>query len=184
MIKNVLIFVIGFFCGALFLNLLCINALNVHKTIIKAKLSAEQQMLAQRAQRDSDFLRALIHRWNVVDLNSKDGFRIFRKNQSEKNNLGFSFPFAAIVLRQIEKKSDPAGKGKIMQEGLERAQLALAMEEAGMPHRAAEQWEKAAKLSGQEISRMKRLAENLRKKVYTDYIKKPKKLYWTINWAE
>ena len=169
--KNILIFLIGFFCGVLFLNLLCMNALRVQKNIIKSELSAEQQMLAQRAERKGDYTRALIHRWNVVDLASPDGFRVFRDKKSKKDNLGFLFLFHAITLRQMEKRIDPRGKGRKINEGIERARLALTLEEAGMTEVAAEQWNKAAELTSMKIEEVKKLVLDLRKEIYSGLYK-------------
>lgn len=172
--RNILIFVIGFICGALFLNLLCINALRVHKNIIKSELSAEQQMLAQRAERKGNYVRALVHRWNVADLASQDSFRIFNK-KSKKYNLGFLFPFAAIALREMEKAVDQEGKARKIDEGMGRAQLALTMEKAGMPQAAAKQWKRAAELISIEVERVKKMALDLRKEIHSDSYKKAEK---------
>lgn len=173
--KNIFIFLIGFFCGALLLNLLSMNAIKINKNIIKAELSAEQQMLAQRAERKGNYMRALAHRWNVVDIASQDGFRIFRDRKSKNNNLGFLFTFQAIVLRQMEKAVDPEGKGRKIDEGMQRAQLALTLEKAGMHEVAAEQWKKAAELISIEIERVKKMTLDMRKEIYSDLYKKAEK---------
>jgi len=173
--KGILIFLIGFLCGALFLNLLCINAIKVHKNIIRAELGVEQQLLAQRAEKKRDYIRALVHRWNVVDTASQDGFRVFRPETSQRIDGGFFFPFHAIVLRQVEKTTDPKGKGQKINEGLQRAQLALTMEKAGMIEAAEEQWEKATELIPIDIDRLKIMSLENRKNIHSDLYKEAEK---------
>jgi len=174
--KNISLFIIGFICGGLLLNFLSINAIKVHKRIIRSGLEAEQQMLAQRAEREGDYMQALVHRWNVVGAASQEGFRVFRPETSKGVDVGFIFPFQAIILSQIFKAADPQGKGKRVNDGLQRAQLALTMEKVGMVETAAEQWKKAAELIPMEIDRLKKMTLGSREKIYSDLSKEAERV--------
>ena len=132
--KSILIFVIGFICGAIFLNLLCVNAISEHKNIMRYSLAIEQEMLARRARREGNDMRALVHCWNTVDAVCEDGFHIFRSKSAQKGGDepffrgdGFFFPYQAIARRFMANMILSLDK-KRMNEGMQRAQLALAME--------------------------------------------------------
>ena len=151
--KSILIFVVGFICGAIFLNLLCMNAIIAHKNIMRYNFSVEQEMLARRAQREGNDMRALVHCWNTVDAVCEDGFRIFRPKSTQKGGDeplfrgdGFFFPYQAIAMRFMENMLLPLDK-KRMNEGMQRAQLALAMEKVALEEAAQTQWQEAAVLS-------------------------------------
>ncbi len=151
--KPILIFIIGFICGAIFLNLLCMNAIIAHKNIMRYNFSVEQEMLARRAQREGNDMRALVHCWNTVDAICEDGFRIFRSKSAQKGadgllfrGDGFFFPYQAIAMRFMENIILPLDK-KRMNEGMQRAQLALAMEKVALEEAAQTQWQEAAVLS-------------------------------------
>ena len=151
--KAILIFIIGFVCGAIFLNLLCMNAIIVHKNIMRYNFSVEQEMLARRAQRGGNDMRALVHCWNTVDAVCEDGFRIFRPKSAQKGGDdpffrgdGFFFPYQAIGMRFMENRILPLDR-KRMNEAMQRAQLALAMEKVALKEAAQTQWQEAAVLS-------------------------------------
>ena len=159
--KSILIFVIGFICGAIFLNLLCMNAIITHKTIMRYNFSIEQEMLARRAQREGNNIRALVHCWNTVDAVCEDGFRIFRPKSTQKGGDepffrgdGFFFPYQAIAMRFMDTIFLPLDQ-KRMNEGMQRAQLALAMEEVALEEAAQTQWQEAAVLSSNHAVKIK-----------------------------
>ena len=166
--KSILIFVIGFICGAIFLNLLCMNAIIAHKNIMRYNFSVEQEMLARRAQREGNDMRALVHCWNTVDAVCEDGFRIFRPKSAQKGGDepffrgdGFFFPYQAIAMRFRENMILPVDK-KRMNEGRQRAQLALAMEKVALEEAAQTQWQEAAVLSSNHAVKI-RTEDEIRK---------------------
>lgn len=174
--KNILFFIVGLLCGAIALNLLWMNAIKVHTNIIRSALEVEQQFLAQRAEREGDYMRGVVHRWNAVDAVFQDGFRVFRSEICKEVDGGFFFPFHAIVLQQIEKAAGPLEKGRRTNEALHRAQLALTIEKAGMPKMATEQWKKAAELIPVEINKLKKMTLKLREDIHSDLAKEAEKV--------
>ena len=102
--RSIMVFIIGFICGALFLDLLCMNAIRVHKTLIRYNLYGEQELLARRAEREGNYMRALVHRWNTVDALSEDGFRVLRPELAKRFGGGPIFPFKAIAISRMKKQ--------------------------------------------------------------------------------
>ena len=166
--KSILIFAVGFVCGAIFLNLLCMNAIIAHKNIMRYNFSIEQEMLARRAQREGNDMRALVHCWNTVDAICEDGFRIFRSKSAQKGadgllfrGDGFFFPYQAIAMRFMENMILSLDK-KRMNEGMQRAQLALAMEKVAVEEAAQTQWQEAAVLASDHTEKL-RTEDEIRK---------------------
>lgn len=152
--RSIIVFLVGFICGALSLDLLCMNALRVQKSILRYNLSGEQELLSRRAERESNYMRALVHRWNAVDALSEDGFRVFRPELARKYGDGLLFPFKAMVIRQ---KLVVSQKQQRFNEGIQRAQLAFTMEKVGMREAAEEQWNMATQLSSVGVDELREL---------------------------
>ena len=129
-------------------------------------------MLARRAQREGNDTRALVHCWNTVDAVCEDGFRIFRPKSAQKGGDGpffrgdgFFFPYQAIAMRFMENMILPLDK-KRRNEGMQRAQLALAMEKVGLEEAAQTQWQEAAVLSSNHAVKI-RTEDEIRKLALT-----------------
>ena len=161
--RSIIVFIIGFICGALLLDLLCMNAIRVHKTLIRYNLYGEQELLARRAEREGNYMRALVHRWNTVDALSEDGFRVLRPELAKRFGGGALFPFKAIALSRM-KKTNPGVEQIRLNEGLCRAQLAFTMEKVGMGEAAEEQWNKAAELSSVGIDGLRKMVLRFRER--------------------
>ena len=159
--KSIVGFSAGFICGALFLDLLSVNAMTVLKEGIRYNLYGEQELRARRAEREDNYMRALVHRWTTVDALSEDGFRVFRPEFARSFGGGFLFPFQALAVR-LPGKAFPEVKLRRFNEGVCRAQLAFAMEKVGMGEAAEEQWNKAAELSMDDIDVLKEMVVRLR----------------------
>lgn len=164
MIRSIIVFIIGFMCGALLLDLLCMNAIKVHKTLIRYNLYGEQELLARRSERENNYIRALVHRWNTADILSQDGFRVLRPELAKGFGCGVLFPFQAIALSHMKKTMEPGEKEIRFNEGFQRAQLALTMEKVGMVEAAEEQWNNASELSSTGIDELRKMVLRLRER--------------------
>src|SRR4030042_4569479 len=123
------IFVGGIIIGAVLINLLHMYVRSTYRETIRIDLKTEQEFLSGRAARQGDNLRALSHRWNVVDAEGRDGFRAFRKERNKDIDSSFFFPFHMFVLKAM--KSPMGGKQKEIDkfiEGMDRGKLATALE--------------------------------------------------------
>ncbi len=149
--KSIFFFVIGFACGALVLDILCIKAVPVYTDAIKYNFLAEQELLARRAQREGNDMRALVHRWNAVDAISENGFDVFQPEWKSKNKPGLLYPFQSLCI----KCGSSGEKTLRLNEGLHRARLALAMRKVGMEEPAKEQWDKALELTSWQTDKLK-----------------------------
>jgi len=127
--------------GILFLDM---RTRATYRAVLQSKFLAEQEALARRTARQGDRLRSLVHRWNVVDASSEDGFRIFRADPEIDD--GFFLPVILLGLKHITASVDESGRGARVSEGLERGRLAAALEGVGAPTTADEQWRRAQDL--------------------------------------
>ena len=145
------IFVGGIIIGAVLMNLLHMYVRSTYRETIRINLKTEQEFLSVRAARRGDNLRALSHRWNVVDAEARDGFRAFRKERNKDIDSSFLFPFHMLVLRAIQ--SPMKGKQEEVDkfiEGMDRGKLATALESLGERQEAAKQWDIARLLTRQK----------------------------------
>jgi hypothetical protein len=145
------IFIGGIIVGAILMNLLDMYVRPAYREVIRIDLKTEQEFLASRAIRQGDKVRALSHRWNVVDAESKDGFRAFRKERNSDIDSEFLFPFGMIVLKaMMHYKEDNLKKGAQIVEGINRGKLAHALESIGAREEAYKQWEMARILTNKK----------------------------------
>jgi hypothetical protein len=140
------VFALGLAVGAAGVLLIDLRTRATYREVLRSNLLVEQELLAARTARQGDRLRSLVHRWNVVDARSEDGFRIFRA--SPPFDDGFFFPFALLSLKEMVLRADESRRGSRVGEGLERGKLALALEAIGSPGLADEQWRRAQDLLG------------------------------------
>src|SRR5271169_2958192 len=92
------IFTSGIITGAVLMNLLHMHLRPAYRETIRIDLKTEQKFLAGRVIRQGDNLRALSHRWNVVDAEASDGFRAFRTERNKEIDTSFFFPLYMLVL--------------------------------------------------------------------------------------
>lgn len=164
------IFIGGIIVGAILMNCLDMYVRPAYRETIRINLKTEQEFLASRAIRQGDKMRALVHRWNVVDADSKDGFRVFRKEQNKDIDSSFFFPFHMLVLNAlIHPKEGMQEKGPRIIEGVSRGRLALALESIGARQEANKQWEMAQMLTNKKsIEDIRKLILSLREQEDTD----------------
>jgi hypothetical protein len=135
------IFVGGIIIGGMLMNLLHIYIRPAYRENIRIDLKTEQEFLTGRAARQGDNVRALSHRWNVVDAEAKEGFRAFRKERNKDIDSSFFFPFYMVVLTaMIHPKEGMDEKAAGFSEGIARGRLALALESIGDPEEANREW--------------------------------------------
>lgn len=142
------VFAAGLVVGVIATNLLGMMARRQYREILRVDMAVEQEMLAARARRQGDLLGAVLHRWASVQSQAKDGFGAFRDDWGAhaEAEQQFSFPVYAIVLGEMQKTSDPDGRGQRALEGLDRGKYAVALEEFDQIETATAQWQLAAKL--------------------------------------
>lgn len=143
------IFLGGIIVGATLMNLLDMYVRPIYREVIRTKLQTEQEFLAGRATRQNDKLKAVLHRWNVVDLESGESFRVFRKEENKDIDSSFLFPFYMLPIKFVvnEKCQD---KGGYALEAVDRGYLAAALEALGENAEATRQWEQAQTMLGRK----------------------------------
>ena len=141
-LKICTIFICGVVIGAVLMNFLHMYVRPMYRQYLGISLAMEQEFLADQAIRHDDKLREVVHRWNVVFAQSKNGFRVFRKEWNKDMDGSFFFPFYVVVAHALfhPKKDSPEGTPEITQ-GLARGQLALSLETIGSREEADRQWQ-------------------------------------------
>ena len=138
------IFIGGLIVGAVLMNLLHMYVRPAYRETIRIDLKQEQEFLAGKATRQGDNLRAVTHRWNVVDTDATEGFRAFRKKRNKDIDSSFFFPFYMIVINElVHPREGMEEKGSRISEGVDRGRLALSLESVGARDEADRQWEMA-----------------------------------------
>jgi hypothetical protein len=171
------IFIAGIIVGAILMNLLDMYVRPAYREVIRIDLKTEQEFLASRAIRQGDKVRTLAHRWNVVDAESKDGFRAFRKERSKDIDSSFFFPFEILVLNaMMHDKENNLKKGAQIVEGIDRGKLAYALESIGAREEANKQWEIARVLINRKsIEDTKKLILNMQAQDNTETYREAEK---------
>lgn len=182
------IFLAGIIIGATLMNLLHMFVRPVFRRTMQTELKVEQEFLASRAVRNDDNLQAVLHRWNVVDASSPEGFRVFRKDKCNHDIISsFFFPFYLFPLNMMtasqEKKIERGGK---IVEGIDRGKLAAALESIGQKKEADRQWETATSLTGRKsIEETKKLVFSLLEQENSDlYLEAEKAILRDTNKAQ
>lgn len=164
------IFVGGIIIGGVLMNLLHMYVRPVYRDTIRIDLKTEQEFLAGRAARQGNNLRALSHRWNVVDTEAREGFRAFRKERNKDIDSSFFFPFYMVALTaMVHPKEGMDEKAARISEGIARGHLALALESIGNREEANKQWEIARTLTNNKsIEDIRNFILKLREQEKTD----------------
>lgn len=157
------IFLAGIIIGAALMNLLHMFVRPVFRQTMQTELKVEQEFLASRAIRNDDKLQAVLHRWNVVDASSPEGFRVFRKDKCNHDIVSsFFFPFYLFPLKMTASEEKKFERGGKIVEGIDRGKLAVALESIGQKKEADIQWEAATSLTGRKsIEETKKLVFSL-----------------------
>ncbi len=143
------IFLGGIVVGATLMNLLHMYVRPTYREVIRTKLQTEQEFLAGRATRQNDKLRAVLHRWNVVELDSGEDFRVFRKEENKDIDSSFLFPFHMVPLKFVAL-SNRQDKGSHVLKAVNRGYFAAALEAFGENAEAARQWEQTRNMLGRK----------------------------------
>jgi hypothetical protein len=133
------------------MNLLDMHVRPSYREMLKIEMKTEQKYLASRSTRQGDKMRAVIHRWNVVDAQAKDGFAVFNYERNKDIDSSFTLPFQILALNSIiypiEGKYEKAAQ---ISEGMDRGRLALALEDIGNHEEAERQWEMARTMTNKK----------------------------------
>ena len=160
--QGMLIFVIGFIVGLIVMCYLSMKASTTYLHIVKLNFEIQQEATAYHFMKAGDYQRALVHYKNLADSQSEKNIYAF---QSEHSQWAFSFPFAAVVLKEIGKSLDPEGKGRRAIEGITRGNLASVMAKLNMQKESEEQYRIAAELVGhKDVVRIKETVSYLQEK--------------------
>ncbi len=145
------IFTGGIIVGAIIMNLIYMSVRPAYRETIRIDLKTEQEFLASRAARQGNKVRALVHRWNVVDTEANNGFCIFNKERNNEMDSSFFFPFYMLVLKtMMHSEVDKHEKGARISEGIDRGRVALSLESLGAREEADKQWEIARIKTGRD----------------------------------
>src|SRR6266446_4245630 len=71
------ILLLGFAGGAIVATTLEMHARPLYRDILRSELISTQESLARQAERDGDYVRALVHRSNVVTASSAEDLHAF-----------------------------------------------------------------------------------------------------------
>ena len=75
------IFFCGLILGAGLMNLLHMHVRPAYRDAIRIDFKQEQELLAEKANREGNKLRAVSHRWNVVDIEAQEGLGPFERTK-------------------------------------------------------------------------------------------------------
>jgi len=159
------IFVLGVIVGAILMNLLHMYVRPVFLRIIQTEYEVEQELLAARATRNNDNLRAVLHRWNLVESESSS-LQVFRKNKYQNDTAAsFLFPFYLVPLNMMTTTQEQSlEKGGKIVESINRGKLAIALESIGQTSEAKKQWEAAKSITtGKSVEQLRDQALRLMK---------------------
>jgi hypothetical protein len=153
------IFISGLLIGAILMNFFYMYVIPVYRETIRINFKTEQEFLSSRAFRQGEIVRALVHRWNVVNSEADDGFRAFNKKRNKDIDESFLFPFQMLALKSLMQTKDGVQeKGARIAEGIDRGRLALSLESIGAQKEADKQWEISRMMTDKEsIEEIKRL---------------------------
>ena len=151
----VLIAIISFISGILFMGYLSSKAGETFLDMVKVNYIHEQEMLALRAKKEENINKAIRHYYNMVD--AKEGLRGFDIN---KNPWNLVFPFEAIALKKLS--DTPRQRGIEIDIGFSHGKLANILEIAGLHKEAEEEYKKASLLIGTSPEKVKKLITELK----------------------
>jgi hypothetical protein len=179
------IFLLGVIVGAVLMNLLYMYVRPVYRHMIRTQIKTDQQFLASRATREGNKIEAAMHRWFVLEMDSEKS----RHEKSDReSDSSFLFPFYWAPLR---KQADSRAKERPqnyrhIEEGMERAWLAAALEDINEKQEASKQWLKAQTLLGESsVENTRKIIFDLLEKEKTDtYIEGEKMILGDTNQAQ
>jgi hypothetical protein len=129
--------------------------------MVKTNYKQEQELLGDQSLRRGNLTRAWLHYDNVVNI-------LTARNEGTVSpwaiKWSLNFPVTTPIVNKIENRADLTGRGKMLEEGISRGKLALALEGMGRYEEAHQEYLRAAKIMGigdNEIGRVKQLVERI-----------------------
>lgn len=138
------IFMGGLIVGAVLMNLLHIYVRPEYREVLRMELQTKQSFLASRAARQNDNLKAVLYRWNVVELDSGESFQDLRTEKKEELN-SFLLPFLLLPAKYITTYYKNCS-GEYALQGINHGYLAAALDAIGENEEATRQWEQSQKM--------------------------------------
>ena len=120
-LSGMLIFALGFIAGGSIMCYLSMKASETYLHCVKLIFEIQQEATTYHFMKAGDYQRALVHYKILADSQGDKTIYAFQQKHSP---WSFSFPFTAIILKEIGESSDTEGKGKRAIEGLTRGHLA------------------------------------------------------------
>lgn len=100
--------------------------------------------MASRATRQNDKLKAALHRWNVVEMDSGEGFRDLRHERIEGQD-SFLLPFVLVPFKHVDSYYKNH-EGAYALQAINRGYLAAALDAIGENDEAERQLEETQKM--------------------------------------
>lgn len=117
--------------------------------VIRSGIQVEQAIAAANSAREKRWLESAMHRWLAANVESEQGFLIFRKDQNFYADKSLFYPFSLLALQKIESM-ESIKKGRKIAEGINRGKLAVAFEKLGENILADQEWERARALTNRK----------------------------------
>ena len=157
--QTTLIIATSFTIGFMTMGYLSMRASVKYLELVRLNYQIEQQIMAIRAKKLGDMNQAIIHYSNLVASSSSPGLSCFGKT---KTYWALLFPINSLVLEEISD-TGKNGKSKEVEEGINRARLADALEGAGYTKEATSEYIKASHLLGcnNDIVRVKKIIKRV-----------------------
>ncbi len=156
-IRASMLVALGFVAGAMAALVLCRHASFMFVRVLESTYLDEEEVHGAVARKHGDWNQAVHHYANVVAVRTKPGLAAF---DAGKQEWPLAFPFAALVLRQIDRtterglmservrKDGTRTYGHEIIEAVTRSPYADALEHAGRTDEAAAQYDEIARLRG------------------------------------
>jgi|GEM_PF-4289673 len=168
LLKGAGIFLLGLLAGVLATESLESSLRPTYRRVIGTTLKAEEEFKAGRAARENRPVEAAFHRWVVVNIQSEEGFGVFRETAKNIDDKSLDFPLALLGFKWMRSPENVRRGEKIVQ-GQDRAKLALALEGIGQRDEAEKQWKEALVLQpGRTLEGVKESARKLLEMERTD----------------
>jgi hypothetical protein len=178
------IFLAGLIVGAILMNILHMYVRPAYRELLRINLATDEKFLASRASRQNNKLEAALHRWNVVKLDSGEGFQSLTRDRDKEQDV-FMLPFALLGYRYIDSyyKNHPGAKWL---QGVNHGLLAAALDDIGEHDEALKQWEQSSRiLKKQSTEDTRKLISSLLEQEKSDlYIQAEKKVLEEKNQAQ
>ena len=150
-IKIATIFSVGLVAGYVLYSYTFAESIVVFRDNLRVYLSTEEGFRATREERKGNLDSAIYHQRNKIRFSSPEYTETFSFPLDGEDEVNFLLkPLQYFVLGKIIQESDPFGRGSELGESIERGRLAYLYEKKGLAEAALREWQKAAKIAGND----------------------------------